>query len=85
VPATRYTVPQTLLVLSVGHGVQVFTLARDTGSFLLTQEDARIPEDTKELAINMSNTHHWEAPVKRYVDGMLAGRTGPRGKDFNMR
>jgi fructose-1,6-bisphosphatase I len=77
--------PQTLLVLSVGHGVQVFTLARDTGSFLLTQEDVRIPEDTKEFAINMSNTRHWDAPVKRYVDELLAGRTGPRGKDYNMR
>ncbi len=82
-----YTVygPQTLLVLSVGHGVQVFTLARDTGSFVLTQDDVRIPEDTKEFAINMSNTRHWEPPVKRYIDEMLAGRTGTRGKDFNMR
>ena len=82
-----YTVygPQTLLVLSVGQGVQIFTLARDTGSFLLTQENVRIPEDTKEFAINMSNMRHWEPPVKRYVDEMLAGKTGPRGKDFNMR
>jgi fructose-1,6-bisphosphatase I len=91
-PGTRqvcagYTVygPQTLLVLSVGHGVQVFTLDRDTGSFLLTQENVRIPDDTKEFAINMSNVRHWEPPVRRYVDEMLAGRTGPRGKDFNMR
>jgi len=77
--------PQTQLVLSVGHGVQVFTLARETGSFLLTQQNVRIPEDTKEFAINMSNVRHWEPPVKRYVDEMLAGRTGPLGKDFNMR
>jgi fructose-1,6-bisphosphatase I len=91
-PGTRqvcagYTVygPQTLLVLSVGHGVQVFTLSRDTGSFLLTQENVRIPEETKEFAINMSNMRHWEAPVKRYVDEMLAGKTGSRSKDFNMR
>ena len=77
--------PQTQLILSVGHGVQVFTLARDTGSFLLTQENVRIPGDTKEFAINMSNMRHWEPPVKRYVDEMLAGKTGPRGKDFNMR
>jgi fructose-1,6-bisphosphatase I len=91
-PGTRqvcagYTVygPQTLLVLSVGHGVQVFTLDRDTGSFLLTQENVRIPDDTKEFAINMSNVRHWEPPVKRYVDEMLAGKTGPRDKDFNMR
>ncbi len=24
-------------------------------------------------------------PVQRYVDELLAGKTGPRGKDFNMR
>ncbi len=82
-----YTVygPQTLLVLTVGHGVQVFTLDRDTGSFLLTQANVRIPPDTREFAINMSNVRHWEAPVKRYVDELLAGRTGPRAVDFNMR
>jgi fructose-1,6-bisphosphatase I len=82
-----YTVygPQTLLVLSVGHGVQVFTLDRDTGSFLLTQENVRIPTETKEFAINMSNMRHWEPPVTRYVGELLKGSTGPRGKDFNMR
>jgi fructose-1,6-bisphosphatase I len=77
--------PQTLLVISVGQGVQVFTLARDTGSFLLTQENVRIPAETREFAINMSNMRHWEPAVKRYVDELLAGTTGPRGKDFNMR
>jgi fructose-1,6-bisphosphatase I len=77
--------PQTQLILSVGHGVQVFTLARETGSFLLTQENVRIPDDTAEFAINMSNLRHWEPPVKRYVEEMLAGKTGSRGKDYNMR
>jgi fructose-1,6-bisphosphatase I len=77
--------PQTLLVLSVGFGVVVFTLDRDTGSFLLTQDGVRIPADTKEFAINMSNLRHWAPPVRRYVDECLAGVTGPRGKDFNMR
>ena len=33
----------------------------------------------------MSNVRHWEPPVKRYVDELLAGKTGPRGTDFNMR
>ena len=77
--------PQTLLVLSVGFGVVVFTLDRDTGSFLLTQDGVRIPADTKEFAINMSNMRHWAPPVRRYIEECLAGATGPRGKDFNMR
>ena len=77
--------PQTTLVLTVGDGVSMFTLDREQGSFVLVQENIRIPEDTKEFAINMSNMRHWDTPVKRYVDECLAGVEGPRGKDFNMR
>ena len=77
--------PQTTLVLTLGHGVFMFTLDREHGTFILTQENVRIPEDTKEFAINMSNMRHWAAPVKRYVDECLQGKEGVRGKDFNMR
>lgn len=77
--------PQTTLVLTVGDGVAMFTLDREQGSFVLTQENVRIPEDTREFAINMSNMRHWDAPVKRYVDECLQGKEGVRGKDFNMR
>jgi fructose-1,6-bisphosphatase I len=77
--------PQTTLVLTVGDGVAMFTLDREQGSWVLTQEDVQIPEDTKEFAINMSNMRHWAPPMKRYIDECLAGKTGPRGKDFNMR
>jgi fructose-1,6-bisphosphatase I len=77
--------PQTVLVLTVGAGVAMFTLDRETGSWVLTQSEVTIPDDTKEFAINMSNMRHWAAPVKRYIDECLAGKEGPRGKDFNMR
>ena len=77
--------PSTMLVLTVGHGTHAFTLDREVGSFVLTQRDLRIPEETKEFAINMSNQRHWDAPMQRYVADLLAGREGPRGKDFNMR
>jgi fructose-1,6-bisphosphatase I len=77
--------PQTTLVLTVGQGVAMFTLDREQGSFVLTQRDMTIPEDTKEFAINMSNMRHWDTPVKRYIDDCLLGKEGPRGKDFNMR
>ena len=77
--------PQTTLVLTVGDGVDMFTLDREQGSFVLTQENVKIPPDTKEFAINMSNMRHWDAPVKRYIDECLQGKEGPRGKDFNMR
>ena len=77
--------PQTTLVLTVGNGVAMFTLDREQGSWVLTQDGVKIPEDTKEFAINMSNMRHWDTPVRRYIDECLAGKEGPRGKDFNMR
>ncbi len=77
--------PQTTLVLTVGDGVAMFTLDREQGSFVLIEENVRIPEDTKEFAINMSNMRHWDEPVRRYIDECLQGKDGPRGKDFNMR
>ena len=77
--------PQTQLVLTLGHGVAVFTLDREQGSFVLTQSDLQIPPSTSEFSINMSNLRHWAPPVKRYIEECLQGKDGPRGRDFNMR
>ena len=77
--------PTTVLVLTLGRGVHGFTLDREIGEFLLSHPDMRIPEDTSEFAINTSNERFWEPPVKRYVSECLAGRSGPLGRDFNMR
>lgn len=85
--AAGYTTygPSTMLVLTVGTGTHAFTLDREVGSFILTTQDMRIPEDTKEFAVNMSNQRFWEPPMQAYVGDLVAGREGPRGKDFNMR
>ncbi|MCL6554939.1 MAG: class 1 fructose-bisphosphatase [Burkholderiales bacterium] len=77
--------PSTMLVLTTGHGVNGFTLDPNVGEFVLTHENMRIPEDTREFAINMSNYRFWEPPIRRYVDECIQGSQGPRGKDFNMR
>jgi fructose-1,6-bisphosphatase I/sedoheptulose-1,7-bisphosphatase len=77
--------PSTMLVLTFGRGVHGFTLDREIGEFIYTHPDLRVPQETAEFAINASNARFWEPAVKRYVDECLAGRTGPRGKDFNMR
>jgi fructose-1,6-bisphosphatase I/sedoheptulose-1,7-bisphosphatase len=69
----------------VGNGVAGFTLDPNLGEFMLTHPKIQVPADTQEFAINASNSRFWEPPVKRYVDECLAGKTGPRGKDFNMR
>jgi fructose-1,6-bisphosphatase I len=77
--------PQTMLVLTTGHGVNSFTLDREMGSWALTQRNMQIPADTQEFAINASNARHWYPPVARYVNELLAGATGVRGKNFNTR
>jgi fructose-1,6-bisphosphatase I len=77
--------PATVLVLTFGHGTHEFTLEREVGSFMLSRRGIRIPETASEFAINMSNQRHWQPPMQRYIGELLAGKEGPRGKDFNMR
>ncbi len=77
--------PSTMMVLTTGHGVNAFTLDQDIGEFILTHPNMKIPSDTHEFAINMSNQRFWEAPVRRYIDECLQGTEGERKKDFNMR
>ncbi|MCG2607189.1 MULTISPECIES: class 1 fructose-bisphosphatase [unclassified Acinetobacter] len=77
--------PSTMMALTVGAGVVFFTFDPETKEFLLTKDAITVAADTKEYAINASNQRHWEAPVKRYIEELLAGKTGPREKDFNMR
>src|SRR3954463_5795451 len=77
--------PTTVFVLTVGDGAHGFTLDRESFTSVLTPPTTRSPPDTQEFAINVSNQRRWEPPVKRYIDECLAGKDGPRGKDFNMR
>jgi fructose-1,6-bisphosphatase I / sedoheptulose-1,7-bisphosphatase len=77
--------PATMLVISVGKGTHGFTLDREIGNFILTHPNLQIPADTSEFAINTSNARFWEPPVHRYVTECQAGKSGIRGRDFNMR
>ncbi len=77
--------PQTTMALTLGDGVVMFTLNKVTGEFILIKHAVEISHSTKEFAINMSNMRHWAEPVRRYVEECLAGTSGERDKDFNMR
>jgi len=77
--------PSTMLVLTLGNGTHAFTLEPMLGEWVLSHPNLQIPAQTREFAINASNSRFWEPAVKRYVDECLAGQTGPRGADFNMR
>ncbi|GAB6984907.1 class 1 fructose-bisphosphatase [Nocardioides pyridinolyticus] len=85
--ASGYAVygPSTILVLTVGTGVHGFTLDPTLGEFFLTHHDITLPASTAEFAVNSSNHRFWEPAVQRYIDECLAGTSGPREKDFNMR
>ena len=77
--------PSTVLVLTLGDGTHAFTLDREVGSFVMTVRGMQVPATTSEFAINASNARHWFPPMRRYIDELLAGKEGPRGRDFNMR
>ncbi len=77
--------PSTMLVMTTGKGTHFYVLDRTHGGYLLVERNVRIPEDTQEFAINMSNQRFWHPAMKNYIDDLILGDTGPRGKNFNMR
>ncbi len=77
--------PSTMLAMTTGRGTHLYTLDKTHGGFLLTKDNIKVPEQTSEFAINTSNARHWEEPIQNYINDLLAGSDGPRGKDYNMR
>ena len=77
--------PATMLVMTTGNGTHFYVLDRTHGGFSLVERNVQVPKDTQEFAINMSNQRFWQAPMQNYITDLLAGDTGPRGKNFNMR
>ncbi|MBN2905525.1 MAG: class 1 fructose-bisphosphatase [Rhodobacteraceae bacterium] len=77
--------PQTMLVVTFGKGTQEYLLDPDTKEFVLINEAVKVPESSREFAINASNYRHWPKPVRAYIDDCLAGEEGPRENNFNMR
>ncbi|ABL98807.1 class 1 fructose-bisphosphatase [Shewanella amazonensis] len=77
--------PSTMLALTTGQGVQLFTLDPVSGDYLLTVDGVQISKDTGEFAINMSNQRFWEPGMQAYIADLIQGKEGPRGKNFNMR
>lgn len=75
----------TMLALTVSDHVAMFSLDPDSGDFILIQDHVQIDADTNEYAINGSNYRYWQAPMQQYIDELIAGKTGVRGRDFNTR
>lgn len=75
----------TVLALTIADHVVMFSLDPDTNEYVLIQENVQIDADTSEYAINASNYRYWRAPMQQYIDELIAGETGVRGRDFNTR
>ncbi|MGP4971672.1 class 1 fructose-bisphosphatase [Psychrobacter aquimaris] len=75
----------TVLALTITDHVVMFSLDPDTNDYVLIEEHVKIDADTSEYAINASNYRYWRAPMQQYIDELIAGETGVRGRDFNTR
>lgn len=75
----------TVLALTIADNVVMFSLDPDTGDYVLIEDNVQIAADTSEYAINASNYRYWRAPMQQYIDELIAGETGVRGRDFNTR
>ena len=75
----------TVLALTIADNVVMFSLDPDTNEYVLIEENVTIDADTSEYAINASNYRYWRAPMQQYIDELIAGKTGVRGRDFNTR
>ncbi|MBB3107708.1 fructose-1,6-bisphosphatase I [Psychrobacter luti] len=75
----------TVLALTITDNVVMFSLDPDTDEYVLIEENVTIDADTSEYAINASNYRYWRAPMQQYIDELIAGETGVRGRDFNTR
>lgn len=75
----------TMLALTFGAGVAMFSLDPASRQYVLINERITISQQTAEYAINASNRRYWLAPLAQYIEELTQGDTGVRNKDYNMR
>ncbi|VAW20674.1 Fructose-1,6-bisphosphatase, type I, partial [hydrothermal vent metagenome] len=63
----------------------VFTLDPESDEFLLVKDELSIVPEAAEFAINMAYQRFWEPALADYIADCVAGRDGPRAREFNMR
>jgi fructose-1,6-bisphosphatase I len=65
-----------MLVTSIGHGVQVFTLDPAIGEFILTQRDLQMPEKPKRIySCNEGNYSSFDTPTQKFLTECKEGPT----------
>ena len=63
----------TILVLTMGSGVDGFTLDPDKLKFLHTHPDIRIPSSGPIYSFNEANFHDFSTPVQKFLDNLKEG------------
>jgi len=64
----------TFFALTLGSGVNIFTLDRSIGEFVLTYKDVQIPKRGKIYSLNEANRFEWEQPLVDYVTAIQTGK-----------
>src|SRR5262249_18152310 len=76
--------PGTVLVYTIGRGTHGFTLHPESGEFLLTFPDLRIPRRGKVYGINEGNYHSWHPGQRAFVEH-LRTPDKPDGRPYSLR
>ncbi len=66
----------TMLVLSMGHGVNGFTLDPSCGEFLLSHPGMQMPESGNIYSVNEGNYNYWSDDIKEYIHSIKNIETG---------
>ncbi|XP_019871486.1 fructose-1,6-bisphosphatase 1 [Aethina tumida] len=72
----------TMLVLSIGNGVNGFMLDPSIGEFILTEKNMVIPNKGNIYSINEGYTYLWDEAIKEYVDNK---KDPAKGKPYGAR
>lgn len=80
-----YYGPANLLVITTGKNVAMFVEDPEDGMFRLLDNHLEVAQEAAEFSINMAHRRFWNEGVTAYIDDCMAGKTGPRGKTYNMR
>ena len=76
--------PGTTLVYTVGQGTHGFTLDPESGEFLLTHPEIRIPSRGKTYGINEGNVHSWHPGQRAFVEHLKTADK-PSGRPYSLR
>eukprot|EP00747_Dinoflagellata_sp_TGD_P137281 gnl/TRDRNA2_/TRDRNA2_175667_c0_seq3.p1 gnl/TRDRNA2_/TRDRNA2_175667_c0~~gnl/TRDRNA2_/TRDRNA2_175667_c0_seq3.p1 ORF type:complete len:469 (-),score=114.00 gnl/TRDRNA2_/TRDRNA2_175667_c0_seq3:55-1461(-) len=74
----------TIMVMTMGNGVNGFTLDPAIGEFVLTHPNIQIPKRGKIYSINEANYYDWDPALQTYINNLKAGK-GESGDKYSAR